>query len=154
MKRLALLALLFAGCATYCKSRCGMALTRPGECAPFQAQEQAALAIYDQRKIFPYRTACAALDGYKVEIRTDVEDAGVNEPTFDDEMDRDVAGVTSCWAKRIQVTPTPWHSQRNALSHEMVHAIQGCPTGPHGESHYGWYDAGIVDAIDAARPAP
>jgi hypothetical protein len=131
-----------------------MSLEAPGACAPFQAQEDTALAIYDQRRIFRYVDACAALDGYRVGVVTNTEDAGAGEPVFDDAWDQDIAGNCACWDRRIEVTDTPWHSRRNALSHELVHAIEFCAEGPKGQTHYRWFERGIPDAIEAARPEP
>lgn len=138
---------------TYCRTRCGLALLAPSDCAALQAEEDAALRIYDQRGIFSYATACAALRGYAVGIPTGLYDAG-SEQAWTDAWGRTVVGETSCDLHRIAVTSTRWHSQSNALAHELVHAIEHCADGPHGETHYRWYERGIPDAIEAARPEP
>lgn len=60
-----------------------------------------------------------------------------------------VEGYTDCGAKEIVVANTDW--SRNALTHEVAHAIEGCigpPVLP--VWHYGWEGRGIGPAIRTA----
>ena len=151
----ALLTAALAFCATrcshaptYCRTVCGLSLAAPGNCQALQQQETVALNIYADRGLFERTSACSALSGYVISVPSNSDGVG-----FEDPWKRYVAGETDCEAGTIEVANTRWHSRTNALSHEMIHAIQTCYE-VDGDQHYQWAERGYYSAIEAARPDP
>jgi hypothetical protein len=149
---------VFAGCAhgsrfAYphsCTTRCGMSLVAPANCDGFQQQEDITLDIFDKRGIAKRADACKALRNYEVEVIT----RALPDGSFIDTYGRRVGGDTSCPTKTIAVGSGAWHSVNSALSHEMLHAILDCETGPNGEDHYQWNERGYYRAIRDCHDLP
>lgn len=155
--------LLLAGCGPgpVCKTRCGLefrGMTDSSpvpygwECDAFQRAEDVTLEAFGAQVVnderFRPAAACGAVSQFRVFLHPE-------EFWFSPEHGVDIGGVTYCHAVPpglvVGMSNTP---QGGALAHELAHAIQGCdprfsdPTDP---MHAGWYENGIVSAIDSVR---
>jgi len=137
---------------TYCKTRCGLELKVPGDCAALQAQEDVVLTLYSNDGFWSTDEMCDAFSGYAVDVAKDADSAGVF--VGPDGMGH-VGGYCDCDNAYIKVGNQKWHDPSNAISHELIHAIQKCEWTqlPDGgiDQHYQWRERGYLEAIANAQ---
>lgn len=128
-----------------CVTSCGLRVVTPPEgwCDGLPDVEDKFLsAAVRIRKIDPrFGNACAAISGYNVHVK--------GTPRFDSGAGYTVTGWADCSAGHLYVGSVD--VLHGALSHELVHAVQGCtpmtPTDPNNPPHSNW--APILAELEA-----
>jgi hypothetical protein len=108
-----------------------------------------------QNKLIASFNAPINLKGLDIKRLKDVEIWVRPADWWVDEFQREVAGVSYCYAGFFQINSAPFAIQ-SSFAHEMVHILQGCnsplPIDKHSDKdHSNWYRDGFYEAIEKSK---